>query len=86
MLLGLSLGGIAAEPFTVFLLGNETMGMRFSWWALFPLLSIALAMFAAYGAFRVRSDGVAGLRGVRRAAAPVALLLSVRHHAHVEVA
>ena len=84
-LLGLSLGGIAAEPFTVFALGIESMGMRFSWWALFPLLSVALAMFSAWGAFRVRSHGIVRLRGVRGAAAPVALLLSVRHHAHVEV-
>jgi hypothetical protein len=59
-LLGLSLGGIAAEPFTVFALGSESMGMRFSWWALFPLLSVALAMFSAWGAFRVRSSGLLG--------------------------
>jgi hypothetical protein len=60
VLLGLSLGGVAAEPFTVILLGNEMMGMRFSWWALFPLLSVGLAMVAAYGAFRVRSSGLLG--------------------------
>jgi uncharacterized protein DUF4401 len=60
ILLGLSLGGIAAEPFTVFALGIESMGMRFSWWALFPLLSIALAMFSAWGAFRIRSLGLSG--------------------------
>lgn len=60
VLLGLSVGGIAAEPFTVFALGIESMGMRFSWWALFPLLSIALAMFSAWGAFRVRSHGLLG--------------------------
>jgi hypothetical protein len=60
VLLGLSLGGIATEPFTVFLLGSETMGLRFSWWALFPLLSVALAMFAAYGAFRLRNGGLLG--------------------------
>ena len=59
-LLGLSLGGIAAEPFTVFALGIESMGMRFSWWALFPLLSIALALFSAWGAFRIRSQGLLG--------------------------
>jgi len=59
-LLGLSLGGIAAEPFTVFALGIESMGMRFSWWALFPLLSIALALFSAWGAFRIRSHGLLG--------------------------
>jgi len=59
-LLGLSLGGIAAEPFTAFALGLETIGMRFSWWALFPLLSVALAMFSAWGAFRLRSAGLLG--------------------------
>jgi hypothetical protein len=60
LLLGLSLGGIVTAPFTVFLLGTETMGLRFSWWALFPLLSVALAMFAAYGAFRLRSGALSG--------------------------
>jgi hypothetical protein len=60
LLLGLSLGGIATEPFTVFVLGTETMGLRFSWWALFPLLSVALAMFSAYGAFRMRSSALLG--------------------------
>jgi hypothetical protein len=60
LLLGLSLGGIATEPFTVFVLGTEAMGLRFSWWALFPLLSVALAMFSAYGAFRTRSTALLG--------------------------
>jgi hypothetical protein len=60
-LLGLSVGGIVAEPFTIFAFGIESMGMRFSWWALFPLLSIALAMFSAWGAFRVRSHALLGL-------------------------
>jgi hypothetical protein len=60
LLLGLSLGGIATEPFTVFVLGTETMGLRFTWWALFPLLSVALAMFSAYGAFRTRSHALLG--------------------------
>jgi hypothetical protein len=60
LLLGLSLGGIATEPFTVFALGTETMGLRFTWWALFPLLSVALAMFSAYGAFRMRSHALSG--------------------------
>ena len=59
-LLGLSIGGIAAEPFTTFAFGLETIGMRVSWWALFPLLSIALALFAAWGAFRIRSSGLLG--------------------------
>jgi len=60
-LLGLSLGGLAAEPFTVFALGLDTMGMRVSWWALFPLLSMALAMFSAWGAFRLRSHSLLGV-------------------------
>ena len=59
-LLGLSLGGVAAEPFTAFALGLDTIGMRFSWWALFPLLSVALAMFSAWSAFRLRSRGLLG--------------------------
>ena len=60
-LLGLSVGGVAAEPFTVFALGIESMGMRVSWWALFPLLSMALAMFSAWGAFRIRSHSLLGI-------------------------
>ncbi|HEY6123037.1 MAG TPA: DUF4401 domain-containing protein [Steroidobacteraceae bacterium] len=60
VLLGLSFGGIAAEPFSVFILGTGTLGMPFSWWALFPLLSIGLALASAYGAFRIRSAGLLG--------------------------
>ncbi len=59
-LLGLSLGGIVAEPFATLILGSESMGIRFSWWALFPLLSVALATFSAWGAFRIRSSGLLG--------------------------
>jgi hypothetical protein len=59
-LLGVALGGMAAEPVTMFALGSESIGMRFSWWALFPLLSVGLAMFAAWGAYRVRSAGLLG--------------------------
>jgi hypothetical protein len=61
LLLGLALGGIAAEPVTMLAFGIEALGMRFSWYALFPLLSIALAMFAAYCAFQLRSYGLLGL-------------------------
>ena len=61
LLLGLALGGIAAEPVTMLAFGSEAIGMRFSWYALFPLLSIALAMFAAYCAFQLRSYGLLGL-------------------------
>ena len=60
LLLGLCLAGIAAEPFAFLVLGPSQLGMTLSWWALFPLLSIGLAAFAAYGAFRVRSAGVLG--------------------------
>ena len=72
VLLGLSLGGIATEPFTVFVLGIEAMGMRFSWWALFPLLSVGLAMLSAYGAFQLRSNGLLGF-------AVLAALLHLSH-------
>jgi hypothetical protein len=60
LLLGLALGGIATEPFAFVVLGSESWGLQFSWWALFPLLSIALASFAVYGAFRIRSAGLLG--------------------------
>jgi hypothetical protein len=60
LLLALALGGVASEPFVVVLAGVEEMGYGLSAWALFPLLSIALAMYAAYCAFRLRSDGLAG--------------------------
>lgn len=60
LLSGLALAGIAAEPFAFLFLGADQMGMNLNWWALFPLLSIALAAFAAYGAFRMRSGGLLG--------------------------
>jgi hypothetical protein len=60
LLLGLSVGAIVAEPFTVLILGTELWGRGIDWLAIFPLLSIALALFAAYGAFRVRSSGLLG--------------------------
>ena len=60
LLLALSLGGIASEPFMVVVFGTQEIGRNLSIWALFPLLSIALALFSAYGAFRLRSDGLAG--------------------------
>jgi hypothetical protein len=60
LLLGMALTGIATEPFAFLFLGMETLGVNLSWWALFPLLSIGLAAFAAYGAYRVRSAGLTG--------------------------
>jgi hypothetical protein len=59
LLLGLSVGAIAAEPFTMIIWGAE-WGRGIDWLAIFPLLSIGLALFAAYGAFRVRSSGLLG--------------------------
>lgn len=60
LLLGLSIGTIVAEPFTILFIGTEFWGRGIDWFAIFPLLSIGLALFAAYGAFRVRSNGLLG--------------------------
>ena len=60
LLLALALGGVASEPFVVLIAGMGEIGYGLSAWALFPLLSIALALYAAYCAFRLRSDGLAG--------------------------
>jgi hypothetical protein len=61
LLITLGLGGMVTEPFMWVSLGSEAWGVGFSWHALFPLLSIALSMLAAYGAFRVRSLGLLGV-------------------------
>jgi hypothetical protein len=61
MLLGLSFGGIVTEPLSLFALGVEQLGVPFSLWSLFPLLSIALAVYAAHTAFRVGSSGLVGV-------------------------
>jgi uncharacterized membrane protein len=42
-------------------LGPGQWGMDLGWWSLFPLLSIGLAVFAAWTAFRLRSGGLLGL-------------------------
>jgi uncharacterized protein DUF4401 len=60
LLLGIALGGICAEPESQLLLGGG-VGRGFGGWALFPLLSIGLALFAAYGAFALRSAGLSGV-------------------------
>lgn len=59
-LLALSVGGMATEPFVLLDLGPDAVGTAFRWQALFPLLSIALALFAAVSAFRLRSRGMTG--------------------------
>jgi len=61
VLITVALGGFATEPMTMLLLGPGRMGVDFGWWSLFPLFSIALAVFAAWCAFRLRSPGLMGL-------------------------
>ena len=61
VLLGLSLAAVWTEPFTSLAMGIDDVGLRFSPWALFPLLSIALAMYAGFQAFRVHSFGLLGV-------------------------
>ena len=61
LLLALALGGVGAEPVSVLAFGTEAIGREFTWWALFPLLSIVLAMVAAFCAFRLRSTGLLGV-------------------------
>jgi hypothetical protein len=60
LLLGIALGGMAAEPVSMLMLVDET-GREFNAWSLFPLLSIALALFAAFNAYVLRSSGLLGL-------------------------
>ena len=59
-LLGLAVGGVITEPFAMLALGIQGLGFGYSWQAIFPLLSIALAMYAAWCAFRLRSAGLSG--------------------------
>lgn len=61
MLLGLSFGGVVTEPLSPFVLGIQEMGLPFNLWSVFPLLSIGLAVYAAYLAFRVQSYGLMGV-------------------------
>jgi hypothetical protein len=61
LIVGLALGGLGAEPRATLVLELGSIGRGVSWWALFPLLSIALAMFAAWNAFLLRSVGLSGL-------------------------
>jgi len=60
LLLGLSIGAIVGEPFTLVIWGADSWGRGIDWLAIFPLLSIGLTLIAAYGAFRVRSGGLLG--------------------------
>jgi hypothetical protein len=60
LLLAVAVGGIAAEPASLLFLGPDDVGRDFNWWALLPLLSIGLALFAACLAFSLRSAGLTG--------------------------
>jgi len=60
LLLALAMSGIAGEPVGMRHDDNSALGVALAWWAVFPLLSIALAMFAAYAAFRLHSLGLLG--------------------------
>ena len=65
-LVGLLLAGalvpIFTEPFTSLVVGLvDDASHTLTWWSLFQLLSIALTMFAAWCAFRLRSYGLLGL-------------------------
>ena len=60
VLLALSLGGVATEPLVTLAFGTEAVGVQMNWMAVFPLLSIALAMFSAWCAFHLRSLGLLG--------------------------
>lgn len=61
VLLGLALGGMGAEPFVSLAIGADDVGLGLHWYALFPLLSMGLAVFAAFGAHKLRSTGLAGV-------------------------
>ena len=61
LLLGVALGGMAAEPVSLLMFGFGEMGREFNGWSLFPLLSIGLALFAAFNAFALRSSGLLGV-------------------------
>ena len=60
VLLALSGGILMADPFVAFMVGGQAAGVPVNWTALFPLLSIGLALFAAWCAFRLRSFGLLG--------------------------
>jgi hypothetical protein len=60
VLLGLSLGGVSVTLIHSFGFGVQGAGFPLTWWAVFPLLNVGLAMFAAYGAFRLRNMGLLG--------------------------
>lgn len=61
LLLGIALCGMSAEPLSTLAFDSNVTGQQFDVWAVFPLLSIALALFAAWNAFALRNAGLLGL-------------------------
>jgi hypothetical protein len=60
LLLGVAIGGTVGEPL-LWLIGDVPgMGMNIGWAALFPMLSLGLALLTAYGGFRLRMYGLLG--------------------------
>jgi hypothetical protein len=61
VLVALSFGLALVDPCQLFVGGIHAHGGRMSWWALLPLSSIGLALFAGWCAFRLRSSGLSGV-------------------------
>jgi len=60
LLLGLACGGAILQPFAMAFFGTGIVGLGMNWYALFPLLAIAVAVFAAFCAFQLRNLGLLG--------------------------
>jgi hypothetical protein len=61
VLIVIALMGFASEPMAARELGPGGLGFDIGWWSPFSLLSIGLAVFAAWCAFRVRNLGLSGV-------------------------
>jgi len=60
LLLALPLGGLEATAINPLGFAVQPVAMPLTWWALFPLLNVALCMYAAYAAFLIRSNWLSG--------------------------
>jgi len=60
VLMAMAIGPAVTEPFAWVFFGPQSVGMQLGWVAVFPLLSIGIAMFAACCGFRLRSHGLTG--------------------------
>jgi Domain of unknown function (DUF4401) len=61
LLVSLSFGSIAVQPFAAFVFGISAIGMPVGWWILFPMLAMAMSSFAIYCAFILRNTGLLGV-------------------------